>query len=105
MADSSASGRNQAYTAQEIESYLHRVASQRAELAVAIAQARGRLARAVDLEDRIVALEQRIGTLILAKFAAADGSPPAVDPRLAPPGPPQGVAAPDLPPPVDARAE
>jgi tRNA-dihydrouridine synthase len=54
-----------AYSRQAVEDYLRAVEAQRAELRASIADARARTARATELTDRIVALEQRVGELIV----------------------------------------
>ena len=54
-----------AYSRQEVEVYLHGVENQRAELEKAIETARARTRQATELEQRIVALEQRVGQWIV----------------------------------------
>jgi len=66
-----------AYTVEEVERYVGAVAQQRAELEVAIVQARARIAEAIPLEDRIAILERRVGELLAARAATGgpDGAP------------------------------
>jgi hypothetical protein len=68
MSESNKLGPNQAYTTQGVEFYLQAVAERRAELNAAIAHARARRARALELERRLASLEQRLGKWILTNF-------------------------------------
>jgi hypothetical protein len=72
MTDSADLGSTPAYTRQAVEAYLKGVEAQRSELESAIAQARARTARALDLEQRIVLLERQIGERFVIAHARAD---------------------------------
>jgi hypothetical protein len=71
MTESTESGVKRAYTRQAVDDYLRGVAEQRSELEAAISQARTRRARALELEQRITALERRVGESIVAAHAQA----------------------------------
>jgi len=61
-----------AYTRQAVEEYMAGVEAQRIELLAAIAHARARAARAVEVKQRIASLEHRVGEWIVTAHAQDD---------------------------------
>jgi len=81
MAEGSLTSSPVAYTVEEVERYVEAVAAQRAELEVAIAGARARIALATPLEDRITVLEHRVAQLLAEReIAHRSASTPGVAP-------------------------
>jgi len=78
-----------AYTRRAVEEYLEGVEAQRRQLEAAIAHARARQTRARQLEERIAALENRVGESIVDAHVLAyerRGSVPHDDPATPPSG-------------------
>jgi hypothetical protein len=81
-----------AYSRQAVEEYLQRIEAERRELEEAIAVARDRTVRAMQMEKRILDLERRVGQLFVEAHVQEERQPTEVavftDASVASPPPP-----------------